>query len=173
MVPVGTTNSSTTTYNAKLFFRIKGVSPDTRILDIGIAAVNITNTNGVLNVTVPSQTRLYIYGSGSNGSTAILSTAIGADQSVIGITSNTFTLNVASVMNSISSNVNGSFANLMSKSGTFDVTFVLGTVTGSAVPLTLADGTQLSTLTDSDATLRSSGFTAISGPGLAGRIKVP
>ena len=169
MVPTGSPSPGATTSsgNTKLFFRVAGVSPDTRVLEIGIDSINLGYAGGVLSVSVPASARLYLYGYGSNGTTAT-ATLVNALNQAVSITGNsTFSLNVNQVLTTVTNNFASPFSALSSKSGSFNVEFIIG----ANVPLRRASGSELASDTKSMTAVNSGSF-SISGPALTGKYVV-
>ena len=151
----------------KLFLRFAGTGSDSRVLEVGIDSVNLTYSGSVLTVTVPSSAKLYLYGLGSSSATATATLTNAIDQSVFITSGTAFGLNVNSVMTTVLANFSSPFDGVSTRTGTFDVQFIIG----SDAVLARFDGTALSTVTRS-MTAVSSGSFSITGPSLTGKITV-
>ena len=170
--PVGSLASA---YNSTSFgLMVTGTGTDQRILDIGISPIEIHYSGGVTTLIVPGSAVLYVYGRNSAGTTTAVATLTNAVNQYVTIgTNNQFSLDYGKVLTTLTAGLNtltgpaAVFQNLQNKTGTFNVTAVVGggipVASGSGVPLNNGSVTT---------NAGTGGVLTVTGPSISGKVTI-
>ncbi len=155
--------------NTSLGLQVTGTGTDLRILDISISPIHIDLVSGVWRLTVPANATMYIYGRNSTGTKIANTSLVNTQNQYVQMgSSNAFSFDYGAVLNTLTTGLGGSsapvFLDLQNKTGTFNVTAVVG----GGIPVASGAGVPLSNATVSVPNTSAS----VTGPSISGKVTI-